>query len=153
MATTPTTYTGKNATIYLSGQADSSFALSDFTLTLSKDVVEQELVGQSGNYFVAGAISIEGSATGCHMTTGGLGILMKALIDGTAIKVSGNTGTNSLHFYFISCQVTSFDFSLGDADTITEGSFDFTLLYPYRVSSVTQIEGSGTFITDFGTWS
>ena len=148
MAITPVTYTGKDAAIWLSGQADSSYALSDFTLTISKDVVEQELVGQAGNYFVAGAISIEGSATGCHMTTTGLGILIDSLVNGTTVKISGNLGAKSLHFYFASCQVTSFDFSLGDADTITEGSFDFTLLYPYRVSSVTAL-ASGTYIEDF----
>lgn len=146
---TPTTYRGSDAEIWLSGTTDSTFALSDFTITLSKGVAEQELLGETGNYFLAGSMSVEGSFTGCRITTTGLGVLLSALIEGKAIAISGNSGTNSLHFYFKSCQMTSFDFSIGDADTITEGSMDYTLLYPYKVSSVTQIDGAGTYISDW----
>jgi len=149
MATTPTTYTGESASIYIGGSGHSTFALSDFSLTLSKGTVEQELLGESGNYFVAGSMSVEGSATACHMTTDGLGVLLESLLGSTTVKISGNIGANSLHFYFASCQVTSFDFSLGDGDTITEGSFDFIVLYPYLVSSVTQLGGGGTYIFDY----
>jgi hypothetical protein len=149
MAATPTTYRGNNTSIWISGVAHSSYALSDFTLTLAKGVSEQELLGEEGNYFLAGSMSIDGSATACRLTTTGLGVLVDALVSATPVKISGNFGTNSLHFYFRSCQVTSFDFTLGDADTISEGSFDFSLLYPYLVSSVQyRVGGTGAVISD-----
>jgi len=147
--TTPVTYKGDDAAIWLSGQADSTFALSDFTITISKGVAEQELLGETGNYFLAGSSSVEGSFTGCRLTTTGLGTLLAAMINGKSIQVSGNAGANSLHFFVKSAQITSFDFSIGDADTITEGSMDWTALYPYRISTVTQIDGGGTKIKDF----
>jgi len=144
-----TTYTGKSAAIWLSGQADSAYALSDFTINFSKGVAEQELIGETGNYFLAGAMSCEGSFTGCKLTDAGLGVLVGSLINGAAIEISGNTGTNSLHFYIKSAQVTSFDFSIGDADTITEGSFDWVALYPYKISSVTTLDSGGEYISDW----
>jgi len=147
-----TTYTGKNAAVYLSGLADSSYALSDFSLTLNKGTVEQELVGESGNYSVAGARSCEGSFTGCKLTSAGLGVIVGSLINGASITISGNAGTTALHFNIVSAQVTNFDFSLGDADTITEGSFDWVALYPYKISTVTKLAGGGTGISDWGTY-
>jgi len=147
--TDPVTYKGDDASIWLSGTAHSSFALSDFTITISKGVAEQELLGETGNYFLAGSQSVEGSFTGCRLTTSGLGVLLSAMINGDPIKVSGNAGANSLHFYIKSAQVTSFDFSIGDADTITEGSMDWTALYPYKISSVELLGGGGTKIKDF----
>lgn len=149
MGTTPTIYRGSDAAIWLSGTTDSTFALSDFTISISKGVAEQELLGETGNFFLAGARSIEGSFTGCRLTTTGLGVLLSALVEGKSVKISGNAGTNSLHFYLKSCQVTSFDFSLGDADTITEGSMDFVVLYPYKVSGVTNMASGGTYINDW----
>lgn len=149
MATTPTTYRGNNAEVWLSGTADSTFALSDFTITMAKGVAEQELLGETGNYFLAGSMSCEGSFTACRLTTTGLGVLLSAMINGDAIAVSGNAGANSLHFYIKSAQLTSFDFSVGDADTITEGSMDWTALYPYKISTVAHQGGAGTYITDW----
>ena len=149
MATNPTTYRGNNAAIWLSGAAHTAYSLSDFTLTMDKGVVEQELLGEDGNYFLAGALSIEGSSTGCYVTSGGLGLMLGSMMHSDPVVISGNIGLNSLHFHFKSCQITSFDFTLGDADTITEGSFDFTLLYPYKVSSVTYQGAGGTFIKDY----
>lgn len=143
MATTPVTYTGEDSELWIfSGSTatpHSTFAISDFSLTFDKGVVEQELVGETGNYRIGGSLSAEGSLSHCkldgHMT------LIWALVDGEYIKISGNCGSKSLHFYLVSCAVTGFDIDIGDADTITEGSVDFTVMTPYNLS-VTD-DGSG----------
>jgi len=139
MAGSPTIYKGDDAQIYLgSGGANelshSALAISDFSLTLSKGTAEQELVGEKGNYFIAGALSAEGSLTACKMYSAGLGKLVNLMIQGIPMSVSGSCGPNSLHFYLRSCQCTGFDFSIGTAEDITEGTVDFTVLYPYAIS-------------------
>lgn len=159
MATTPVTYTGEDATIEIidaggTSLTHSTLAISDFSITISRGTAEQELVGEKGNFFLAGARSIEGSLTACKLTTDGLGNIVEDMIDGVAVQISGNCGAASLHFYFRSCQVTGFDFTLGTADEIAEGSLDFTLLYPYMVSSVQYYHQSGvafegSYISDF----
>jgi len=149
MAQTPITYKGDDAQIWLSGAAHSTYALSDFSITISKGVAEQELLGETGNYFLAGSASVEGSFTACRLTSAGMGTILGAMIGGKPIEISGNAGTASLHFYIVSAQVTSFDFSIGDADTITEGSMDWTALHPYRISTVTHLAGGGTKIRDY----
>ena len=149
MAGTPTTYTGKDASIWIySGStsvAHSAVAISDFSLTLDKGVVEQELVGEIGNYRVGGSISAEGSLTHCKLD--GTSHLIGALVNGNRIKISGNSGTNSLHFYLVSCAVTGFDISIGDADTITEGSVDFSVMTPYQLTE-DNLLGNGKRITN-----
>lgn len=136
MTGTPTTYTGKDASVWIySGStavADSAVAMSDFSLTLDKGVVEQELVGETGNYRVAGSVSAEGSLTHCKLD--GTAYLIGAVVNGYKLKISGNCGSNSLHFYLVSCAVTGFDISIGDADTITEGSVDFSVMTPYQLT-------------------
>jgi hypothetical protein len=72
------------------------------------------------------------------------------MLNGTTVQISGNAGTNSLHFFIKSAQVTSFSFDLGDADTITEGSMDWVALHPYKISTVTHLDGGGTYISDWG---
>jgi hypothetical protein len=140
MTGTPTIYRGEDATLYIGsgGTADklshSTLAISDFSLTLSKGVAEQELIGEKGNFFLAGALSAEGSLTACKLHTSAVGGLVREMIDGRAISVSGNCGAESLHFYLRSCQLTGFDFSIGTADEITEGTIDYTVLYPYAIS-------------------
>jgi hypothetical protein len=42
--------------------------------------------------------------------------------------------------------VTGFDFTLGTAEDITEGSVDFTVLYPYKIS--TSRTGNFTVVSD-----
>ncbi len=141
MAGTPTVYTGEDATIYLGSGgvtnklSHSTLAISDFSLTLSKGTAEQELVGEKGNFSLAGSLSAEGSLTACKMHSTAVGKLVNNMIVGCPISVSGNCGANSLHFFLQSCQVTGFDFSIGTADDITEGTIDFTMLYPYLLSS------------------
>jgi len=157
MAGNPTYYTGEDASITLRvpayGATDYShttLAISDFTLTLSKGTVEQELVGEKGNYFIAGSFSAEGSLTACKVHNTALGPIVSGMIGGKSMQISGNCGTNSLHFYFASAMVTGFDFSIGTGDEITEGTIDFTLLYPYLVSSTQHLDDGGTYISDFG---
>jgi len=149
MALTPTLYTGEDASIVIMGSGQSYFGISDFSLSISRGTAEQKLVGEKGSFVLAGSRSVDGSLTGCKLTTDGLGMLVERMIDGQSISISGSTGDNSLHFYFKSCQVKSFNFSIGTADDITDGSIDFTLLYPYKVSSTTQ-DGKGyTKLWDF----
>jgi hypothetical protein len=150
MATNPITYRGNDAVIEIGDKTHSTLGLSDFSLTFDRGTVEQELVGEEGNYFVAGSMSIDGSLTACKLDKDAAGALLANTISGTNAWVSGSAGPKSLHFYFKSCAITGFDLSLGDADTITEGSIDFTVLSPYKVSSVSYLAGGGTYITDFG---
>jgi hypothetical protein len=153
----PTIYKGNDAALWFAGSttvgggigslsAHGNFAVSDFTLTLAKGTVEQELVGEIANYSLAGALTAEGSLTGCKMYNTGLGVMLGCLINGYNFTVSGNCGANSLHFFLRSCQVTGFDFTLGTAEDITEGSVDFTVLYPYKIS--TSRIGTYTVIAD-----
>ena len=100
---------------------------------------------------MAGTLSAEGSFTACKLTSTGVAPLIGCMLEGNTVKISGNCGPGSLHFYFKSCQLTGFDFSLGGAADITEGSIDFTLLYPYEVTGLRQMDTGvgGVFITDF----
>lgn len=152
MAGDPTIYTGEDATVYISGTKHTTLAISDFSLTLSKGTAEQELLGEKGNFYLAGAMSADGSLSACKLHNTAVGPIVGCMIDGHSVSISGNCGANSLHFYFASCQVTGFDFSIGTADDITEGTLDYTLLYPYKVSGVQHISAGGTYISDFGTY-
>jgi hypothetical protein len=139
MVGTPTIYKGDDAIITLGSGSFSdithgTLAISDFSLTLSKGTAEQELVGEKGSYWIAGSMSAEGSLTACKMHNTAVGKLVCQMINGANLTVSGNCGAQSLHFYLRSCQVTGFDFSIGTAEDITEGTVDFTVLYPYAIS-------------------
>ena len=48
--------------------------------------------------------------------------------------ISTETDATYLSWYLRSCQVTGYDISIGDADTITEASIDFTHLLPQNLS-------------------
>ena len=141
MTGTPTTYTGENAKIWIysgtSVATHTGLGISDFSLTLDKGVVEQELVGEAGNYRVAGSLSAELSLTHCKLDQNAAPWILGAVVKGTDLAISGNAGPNSLHFYLVSCAVTGFDISMGDADTITEGSVDFAVRTPYDITSTT----------------
>jgi len=141
------TYTGKDAAIKVATRTHSTLGLSDFSLTMDRGTVEQELVGETGNYFVAGALSLEGSLTMCKLEDNAGGDLLSAIISGTKVVVSGSCGTNSLHFYFKSAAITGFDIALGDADTITEGSVDFVVMDPSAIT-LTHLAASGTVVQD-----
>ena len=154
----PVLYTGEDATVWIRNNTagalagawieDSTLAISDFSLTISRDTAEQELVGSKGNFRLAGSRGVEGSLTACKLTIGGLGSLISGMVNGTGIQISGNVGANGLRFYFKSAMITGFDFSVGTASDITEGSLDFTLLNPYQVSSA-QAVGNSVGISDW----
>jgi hypothetical protein len=152
MVGTQTVYKGDDATILIiandAEMTHTTLAISDFSITLDKGTVEQELVGETGNYFIAGSLTIDGSLTSCKVHSSAVGNIISDMIAGTTVTVSGTCGTESLNFYFVSAQVTGFDFSIGDADTITEGTIDFSLLKPYLVSGVGFNEAGNTFLSD-----
>jgi len=152
MTGTPTIYKGDDAVITITAagtdRTHTTLAISDISLTLDKGTVEQELVGETGNYWIAGSLSVDLSLTSCKLHTGAVGDIVSEMIDGNTVTVSGTCGAQSLNFYFKSAQVTGFDFSLGDADTITEGSIDMSLLKPYLVSTVAYNRAGRTLISD-----
>jgi len=122
--------------------------ISDFSLTMDRGVVEQELVGSPGNYRTAGSLSTELSLTHCKLDSNSAPYILGSVIKGFDLAVSGNTGPNSLHFYFVSCAVTGFDITLGDADTITEGSVDLVVRTPYQITVDTDKPTNGSYISN-----
>lgn len=130
--------TGKDAYIFLreSNTGDlkdvpETWAISDFSLTLDKGTVEQELVGKTGNYFMGGALSVDGSFTQCRFAASGNYELLKSIVESTYIEISGGVDSgagNTLRWHLHSAQVTGYDVSFGDANTITEASIDFTIM-------------------------
>ena len=142
------TVTGKDATIIIMSGATAKnqgvWGISDFSLTLDRGTVEQELVGETGNWFAQGALSIEGSYTNCKFAASGNCDALVSLIESQNLTISGNVSAGSLSWLFVSSQVTGYDITMGDADTITEASIDFVVLDPYNVT----IGASDGFITD-----
>jgi len=132
------TVTGRNAKICIysgaTAKTHSLWGISDFSLTFDRGTVEQELVGETGNYFTFGALSIEGSYTNCKFGASGNADALYSIIDGHNIIVSGSVDTSNISWYFTSCQITGYDIAFGDADTITEASVDFTIMDPFRVT-------------------
>lgn len=133
------TVTGKDATIAIwsgstpiASKDQSLWGYSDFSLGFSRGTVEQELVGQTGNWHGYGALSAEGSYTNCKFGASGNADSVQSITKSNMITVSGTTGSN-LSWYLISCQITSFGVNMGDADTITEASVDFVVLDPYNI--------------------
>lgn len=150
------TVTGKNAKVWIAAHAGaaaptwtskshSTFGIGDFSLTLSRDTVEQNLIGQKGNYFDQGSLSIDGSLTSCKFATAGLNDILDNMIDNDAgtyqyLAISGTISTedagvvNYISWYLMSCQATGYDVSIGNADTVTEASIDFTHLLPQNIA-------------------
>lgn len=149
----PETYTGEDATICISGATDTvdTYGIGDFTVTLDRGIIEQELVGKKGNYFTQGAMSIDGSLTACKLDDTAAGKLLGVLLGSRTCLISGSAGANNFGFYFKSAMITGFDISIGDAATVTEGGIDFTLMHPYMVSSVHAV-GNRAVISDWGTY-
>jgi hypothetical protein len=159
MANSPTMYKGSDAILrFRSGSSTennswkthSNLAISDFGITISRDNLEQPLVGEKGNYQVPGLLNMEGNLTSCRMYATALGLFLDGLINGSTIQISGSTGPNSLHWYIKSAQITNFDFTFGTAGDIIEGSVDWTPIYGYKIS--TGSVGNGEWITDCYTW-
>jgi len=57
------------------------------------------------------------------------------------LAISGTISTDAdigaaeryLSWYLVSCQATGYDVSIGDADTVSEASIDFTHMAPYNI--------------------
>ena len=140
------TVTGESATLYLkisdtfggTSGAVTLWAVSDFSLTMDRGTVEQELLGEPGNYYTQGAFSIEGSITNCRFAASGNSDMLLNIVDTTnypRLVVSGSVGSTSpVKWYLVSCQVTNYEVSIGDADTISELSADFTVMDPFNIS-------------------
>ena len=144
------TVTGKNAVVKIADHAagaaptftsktHSNWGIGDFSLTFDRSTVEQNLMGERGNYFDQGVISVDGSLTAARFATSGLADILDNMIDTDSnihqyLAISGTISTDTdatyLSWYLASCQVTGYDISVGDADTITEASIDFVLLNP-----------------------
>lgn len=134
--------TGKDARVYIASGANTEaaynsqswYALSDFGLTFTRGQVEQPLVGETGNYFAPGALSVDGTYTNCRFAVSGGNVNddILSIVNGKNLKVSGNNGS-TFKWYFASCQVTGFDVKYGDADTITTASISFVVMDPFMV--------------------
>ena len=148
------TVTGEDANVWIAAHSAGSavtsytnkdhatFAISDFSLTLDRGTVEQDLKGQAGNYFDQGKLSIEGSLTQCRFGASGNADLLASIVDGTGsykyITISGQVADDDgttvyIKWYLVSCQVTGYDITMGDADTVTEASVDFTVMDPFVI--------------------
>lgn len=138
------TVTGEDAYFYVSSAASDHmdhqygdqtvYGVSDFSFTLDRGIVEQELVGQAGNYFKPGALSLEGSFTNCRFGASGACTPLISIIESRKITISGHVESGELSWCFRSAQVTSYEISFGDASTISEASIDFTVLEPTAIT-------------------
>jgi len=135
------------ANIYTKFDSDhthTAFGIGDFSLTLDRGTVEQDLVGQVGNYFDQGSLSADGSLTSVKFAVSGISDFLLNLVDAGAVGkwqylaisgcVSDATDATYLSWFLVSCQVTGYDVSMGDADTITEASIDYTVMDPFQIS-------------------
>lgn len=154
----PETYTGKDVTITMGlisdypagGSFHSAYAISDFSVTLNRGTVTQELVGETGDFSLAGALSAEGSLTACKLGIDSLGIMLESIIDGTPTKrmfFIGDVGAKGFGFNFKECQITGFEISVGDGSTISEGSVDFKVLKPAEII-LEKVTDLGTVVRD-----
>ena len=149
--TTPLTYTGKSAVITIATFGHATYAISDFSVTLNRGTVTQELTGESGDFSLAGALSAEGSLTACKLGIDSLGIMLESIILGTPasrLAIAGDVGVDSVKFDFKQCQITGFEISVGDGSTISEGSVDFKVMDPAEIV-LKEVTDAGTIVQDF----
>lgn len=131
--------TGESAILWFGGKEDSVWATSDFALNFSRGTVEQPLVGEKGNYYLQGALNIDGSLTNCRFGASGNSEFLDSIVDGTVLDISGAVdGSSSLVWHFVSSQVIGYNVSVGDASTITEVSIDFTVMNPKNATYASQ---------------
>jgi len=158
------TVTGENANVYFARHSGGIanwagftatedhtwYGMSDFSLTLDRGTIERDLMGQAGNYFDQGSLSMDGSFTMSRFGKSGSSYALLSIVDGTGkneyVAISGTvsdtTDATYLKWYLVSCQITGYDFSIGDAGTMTEVSVDFMVLDPGN------IEYTGGLISD-----
>jgi len=128
----------------MASRTHSNYGLGDFSLTLDKGIVEQELIGEVGNFFTQGSLSMDGSLVSVKFAASGTADFLLNVIDACSegkyqyLAISGSvsdaTDSNYLTWFLVSCQVTGYDVSIGDADTITEASIDYTVMDPFNVT-------------------
>lgn len=132
-------YTGEKAKVWIGGENWRTFAIADFTLTISRDTIDQPLLGEIGPYRLAGPTTVEGSFTVAKFPNTPI---LTSLQAGTLVEISGTTGEDFLDgkgvsFYFKSGLITRFDLSMADASTITTASIDFIVIDAYNLGTST----------------
>jgi len=118
------------------------WGMGDFSITLDRGMIEQDLIGVAGNYKDQGSLSIDGSLTISKLDAAVNSDFLNSILDGTGTNkyfvVSSNIGgagvATSLRVVMVSCQVTRWDVIVGDADTITTASIDFIAVNPQSVT-------------------
>ena len=147
------TVTGRNAVLGIvahaagqtpiwAGKAHGTWGIGEFSMTIGRSTVEQSLIGRRGNYFTQGSISLDGSLTAVKFAAAGFNDQLDNLINAGGgqyyISISGtissDTDNKYLRFCLASCQITNYEVSIGDADTITELSCDWTEMAPYQIT-------------------
>jgi len=112
-------------------------------MTFDRGTIEQDLIGAAGNYKDQGSLSVDGSMTLGKLDTQGNAEFLSNILDATGTNkyfaVSANIGgtltdVTYLKTYFVSCQVTGWDATVGDADTVTEASIDFMTMNPQSIT-------------------
>jgi len=113
------TVTGKDAKVVIysgsTAKNQSTWGISDFSLTFDRGSVEQELVGETGNWFAQGSLSIEGSYTCCKFGASGNADALVGMVESDYVTVSGCVDKNTaniLSWRFVSSQITGYDLSL-----------------------------------------
>lgn len=148
----PSTVTGESADVWVTTHAAGAavtfsknhtiWGMGDFSLTLDRGMIEQDLIGVAGNYKDQGTLSVDGSLSISKLDAAANSEFLNSILDGTGgnayFAVSANIGgagvTTSLRFILVSCQVTGWDTSVGDADTITTASIDFIGVNPQSLT-------------------
>jgi hypothetical protein len=128
---------GNKAAVYIAGKEKTLYAISEFSIELSRDTNEQPILGAEGNEYHEGPITIEGSYTCCKFAASGNSDALDSIVEGDVVHISGQVCTENGETYlswdFPQCMVTSYDVTGGDAATITEASIDFVIMNPKDV--------------------
>jgi hypothetical protein len=130
------------ATMTWGAKSNTLYGMGDFSVTFARGIIEQGLIGVAGNYKDQGTLKIDGSLKISKLDTSGNSSFLNSILDGTGTNkffaVSSNlcgAGDNaSLRFTLVSCQVTGWDTSIGDADTITEANVKFVEVNPQSIT-------------------
>ena len=132
--------TGENAKFYISamggtmgGNTHTDLSTSEFSITFDRGVTEQPLLGQQGNEFMYGPLSVGGSFTQCKFAASGDANALYGIVESEKVFISGGTQSAGLTVTFKSCNITSYSFDINDAGTITEASIDWSLQNPADV--------------------
>ena len=134
------THAAGTAVTWTAGDNHTMYGMGDFSITFDRGIIEQDLIGVAGNYKEQGALSVNGSLTISKLDTDSNSDFLNSILDGTGenayFSVSSNIGgaTTSIVVVLVSCQVTGWDTTIGDADTITTASVDFIGVNPQSLT-------------------